>query len=305
MRKLIGSFLILALLLSACTLPAINPSPTTDLVGTQVAINLTKAPDTTKPAIVSTAPLPTVPPSSTPAVTNSSTPTTSATVEKTAIATATVTGTIAASATLTPIVLLTNTPSSDPRSTLRNPTWKDTFQNADSWGLGSPYDDGNTRVEITGGAMILTSANAKGWHGWRVSYLKPKNFYLEATLTTKTCSSSDQYGLIFRSPDNASGYWFEITCDGRYALMSGDGGTFTEILKFKAGDAIHAGSNQTNRFGVMVKDSSITLYANGKKLDSATDTTYPDSGTFGLFIAGYKTLNFTYSCTEIDYWEVK
>ena len=301
MRKLFFFCGILIMILSGCTLPA-GQTPTPDLIGTQVVLQMTRSP-VVPPTSAPTLALPTIQPSTT--VAPSTTPLASGTPEPTGTTTPTntVTPTGTTTSTLTQVVPPTKTPSSDPRDSLGNPTWKDTFPNGQSWGLESPYDDGNTRVEITGDAMMLTSYSAKGWHGWRVSYLKPKNFYLEATITTKTCSTSDQYGLIFRSPDNASGYWYEITCDGRYALMTGDGGTFTEVLKFKAGSAIHAGSNQTNRFGVMVQDSTITLYGNGKKLDSVTDTTYPNAGTFGYFIAGYKTLNFTISSSEIDYWE--
>ena len=201
------------------------------------------------------------------------------------------------------VVSPTATLAGDPRSSLGNPTWKDTFQNGKNWDLESPYDDGNTRAEILNNSLVLTSANANGWLGWRLSYLTPRNFYLEATIQTKVCSGNDQYGLIFRAPDKSSGYWMGVTCDGQYFLLSGDGGALTELIKAKPSDAIHAGSNQTNRLGVMIKDSSITLYANGKLLDQVTDTTYPNAGTFGLFIAGQKTLNFSFACTEIDYWE--
>ena len=224
MRKLPGICCIMILILAGCTLPALNPTPTPDLVGTQVSINLAKTP-ATGPTASATAAVPTVPPATVSPQTTSPAPSATAEVTATATTTATATATATAGATLTPIVLPSATPSSDPRSTLGDPTWKDTFQNGKSWGLDSPYDDGNTRVEITNNSMVLTSANAKGRHGWRVSYLKPKNFYLEATLQTQTCSSNDQYGLIFRSPDNASGYWLEVTCDGRYSLMTGDGGT--------------------------------------------------------------------------------
>jgi len=288
MRKLLAIFCIILPLLAACNFPALNPSPTEDLVATQVAINLTKAPTLMATPVLSTTSTTSALPTAVPQTTTNPAPTATATV--------TTTPTIQPSAT---------SPAGDPRSSLGSPTFKDTFQNCKSWGLETPYDDGNTRIEILNNSMVFTSANAKCWHGWRVSYFKPRNFYLEATIQTKTCSGNDQYGLIFRSPDNSSGYWMGVTCDGHYFLSSGDGGTFTDLIKSKTGDAIHPGSNQTNRLGVMVKDDSIALYANGKLLDQVTDTTYSNAGTFGIFIAGQKTLNFSFACTEIDYWDIK
>jgi hypothetical protein len=289
MRKLHTVLWFIFPLLASCNFPVLNPSPTEDLVATQVAINLTQA-----PTLMPTADIPTTMPT---ASLSTAAPQTSAT-NPAPSATATIIS--------TPNIQPTATsPAGDPRSSLGSPTWKDTFQNSKSWGLESPYDDGNTRVEILNNSIVFTSANAKGWHGWRMSYLKPRNFYLEATIQIKTCSGNDQYGLIFRSPDNASGYWMGATCDGHFYLQTGDGGTFTDLIKSKTNDAIQPGSNQTNRLGVMIKDDSITLYANGKLLDQVTDTTFSNAGTFGLFIAGQKTLNFSVACTEIDYWDIK
>ena len=284
MRKILAFFWFILPLLASCNYPALNPSPTEDLIATQVAINLTLA-----PTLMPTAVLPTTLP-------DASISATATHPAPSATGTVTTTPTIRPSAT---------SPTGDPRSSLGNPTWKELFQNSKSWGLETPYDDGNTRVEILSNSIVFTSANAKGWHGWRMSYLKPRNFYLEATIQTKTCSGNDQYGMIFRSPDNSSGYWMGVTCDGQFFLRKGDGETFTDLIKAKTSAAILPGSNQTNRLGVLVKDDSIALYANGKLLDQVTDTTYSSAGAFGLFIAGQKTLNFSFDCTEIDYWDIK
>ena len=67
---------------------------------------------------------------------------------------------------------------------------------------------------------------------------------------------------------------------------------------------IKAGPNQTNRLGVLAKDDKISLYANGKLLGEATDSTFQNAGTYGLFIAGYKTINFSVACTELAYWDL-
>lgn len=282
MRKSLGLiFIIIIPLLAACNLPfGGTPQPTEDLVATQVAVNLTQTASSVKP---------TQPPTAVPAT---STPRSTSTLPA---------ATITPSLTPEPTATI---PPTDPALSLGKPTFKDDFANGKSWGLDTPYDDGNTRVEIKDNSMVLTSFKAVGWHGWRVSYLKPKNFYLEATIKVSTCSGPDTYGLIFRSPDDTSGYWYGLTCDGQYNLLTFDGTDFKYLIKSKSSADILAGSNQTNRLGVMVQGDKIALYINGKLLEEITDSTYPNAGTYGLWIAGWKTMNFTVACTQFAYWDL-
>jgi hypothetical protein len=278
MRKSLGIITLLLPLLAACNLPFQTIQPTADILATRVAEGLTNTPLAASPTVPPIATATTKPTALIPSATPTPGPT----------------ATVQASST---------TASTDPKASLGKPTWTGSFDIPKNWGLESPYDDGHTRVEISNGAMVLTSALADGWLGWwQVSNQKPKNFYLEATLAVKECSGSDLYGLIFRSPDNARGYWFGVTCDGQYNLRAGEGGSLVDLIKTKKGDSIIAGSNQTNRFGIMVRDNKISLFANGKPLEELTDSTFSDQGTFGLFIAGQKTINFSYACTAIAYW---
>ncbi len=289
-RKYLLSILLI-FALAGCNFPAATtPELTPDLVASQVALQLTQQATATPQGGTNA----TQPPAPT------AQPAASATASQ---------PTAAATATLTPAPSSTpgptaTTPSTDPKASLGNPAWSDSFTNAKSWGLDTPYDDGNTHIEIKNNAMVLTSAAAIGWHGWRFSYLKPQDFYLEATITTGACSSSDLYGVVFRSPDQETGYWFGVTCDGRFNLRSGGVNDFTDIAKYTASSAILSGANQTNRLGVYMKGSKISLYANGKPLGDFNDTTYTDAGVFGLFIAGYKTMNFSVQCTQIAYWNL-
>ncbi len=284
MRKTLGLiFVIILPLVAACNMPfGGTAQPTVDVVATQVAADLTQTAINIKP---------TQPPTAVP-----STPVPTNTI-------AVATPTTAPSPSLTPEPSAT-IPPTDPSLSLGTPTFKDNFANGKSWGLDTPYDDGNTRVEIKDNAMVLTSFKAVGWHGWRVSYLKPKNFYLEATIKTGACSGADIYGLIFRSPDDSSGYWYGITCDGQYNLLTYNGTDFAYLIKAKTSANILAGSNQTNRLGVMLQGDKIALYVNGKLLEEVTNSAYPNAGTFGLWIAGWDTLNFSVACTQLAYWDL-
>ncbi|TLN21084.1 hypothetical protein FDZ74_05180, partial [bacterium] len=139
--------LVFVFTISGCNLPGRAPlSATPDLVATQVATLLAAMPTANLEATLTPAP-------STPEIVIASpTPSTSTT------------------ATL---------PSGDPRSSLGEPAYRDTFGNTGLWGLDDPYDDGHTRVEISGNQLVLTSQKAEGWLGWRTSFPKPADAYIE------------------------------------------------------------------------------------------------------------------------------
>lgn len=315
MLKQISGFILLIFLLSACNFAA-EPTvaaPTVDVIGTQVAQTLVAVQATmdrpiatlpptqvkNQPILLSTN---TVIATVAPTLTATLSPTLAVSASRTAsrtVAGPTQTPTKASTNTLTPTAI-----PGDPRNALGTPTWKDDFQKASTWGLGAPYDDGHTRVSIAPGKIVLTSKNAEGWPGWRMQVIKIQNFYLEATINTLNCADTDMYGLAFRSSSTYKAYWFEITCDGRYSLEAGDMDNAAEIIKLKANPLIKAGSNQTNRFGVLANGNKLSFYANGKLLEEITNTNIPDAGIFGYFVLGKKTANFTIESTEIAYWKL-
>lgn len=266
-------FALLSLSLAGCNLPrqtATTPPP--DLVATQVATLLAELP---------TADL-------------SSTPSPTATTQVTE----------AASPTVQPAVTAT-APASDPRNSLGDPTYRDTFAKAELWGLADPYDDGHTRAEIKDNHLTLTSLKAEGWMGWRTTFPKPGNAYIEAAFSTGACSGGDQYGLVFRSTEESQAAFFGITCDGRYGLVYYDGSQFTRVLNWQESSAIVSGGNQANRLGVWVEGNDIRLYANGVQLTQTTLDSLAKQGNFGVFISGINTTDFSVSLSEIAYWELE
>jgi hypothetical protein len=117
----------------------------------------------------------------------------------------------------------------------------------------------------------------------------------------------DQYGLVFRAPDNSSGmgYYFTVSCDGRFGLMRWNtDNTQPFILNWGIDSNINPGSNQTNRLGVYVKGSSIRLYMNGKQIAETTDSNYLTATNVGAFIAAVSTPGFTVEMNQIQMWNV-
>lgn len=280
MQKWIRSFIILLFFLSSCNLPTGGIStPTVDLVGTQVSVILTSQPtvqplpsDTpppinqpTEPNILISTPTPPPDPSPTP----------------TAI-------------------------SDDPQQVLGAPTFVDTLESGRSFGLqDKPYDDDYTFIRVENGAMILTSRYATGYRGWRTGGTKIGNAYLETLVRTGECSGLDTYGLVFRSPDFVKGYWFQLTCDGKWAFGYWDGEQYVNLAEgSNVNDAIRTGPNQTNRIGVYAVDSNYTLYVNGIKIREISDNTFTEPGSYGIVIAARNTPNFTVYAEEFAYWRL-
>jgi hypothetical protein len=283
MRKIALSFILCLFLLTSCNLPTgpVASTPTSDAIATQISQILTAAP---------TATIPPVEPGQAPSLTPAPATPTFAPTETTQPAAAT----NAVAPTL---------PSGDPKSSLGTPTWNYTF---DSGKAFYQYENDHTRVTMENGALVLSGLTADGWSGWSLTYSHPaQNFYLEGTFSPQACSGADLYGLVFRAPRTDAGYFFEVTCDGKYSLHARDftAGTATTLVQSVASSAIQPGSNQVNRLGVMASGDKISLYANGILLQEITDSTFNVEGSFGALVAANETAEFTVKLTEISLWK--
>lgn len=270
---------LLILTLSSCNLPkAAEPTPTADIVATQVSVLLTEQPTPT--------PQPTLPPQAT-----------SVPILVTPTATQ-------PSSTETPAAPSATPSAQDPAVYLGDPTGTDPLDSGKSFGLESTaYDDDYTSIRVENGALVLTSRYATGYRGWRTGGTKIQNAYTEATVQVGECSGSDMYGLITRSVDFVKGYWFQVTCEGKWAFGYWDGEKYVELKTSPNVDsAVHSGSNQTNRLGVMAQGETFALFINGLQVGEVTDSALKDAGAYGMLISSRNTPNFTIYTQEFKYW---
>jgi hypothetical protein len=189
--------------------------------------------------------------------------------------------------------------STDPTLNLGDPDWVDQMNNDNNWPTGfSEY----TEIEFEDGFLKLTATS--DLEGWRITWPKIDNFYLEATLQTPECSGGDHFGLMFRVPADSQagkGYLFGITCDGYYSLRRWDGNIMYALVNWRFHDSIEMGEDAVNKLGVMARNSSLALYINGQKVQELSDSSYLE-GQFGIFVGRTNVDDLTVWVDQIRYW---
>ena len=269
MRRLFLVIPIL-LLLSSCNFPLFHSNPSSDFISTSVAQTVQAAQSVTSAQPTQTA-----------------IPLGLATVG------------------LTPTFTLTPTTSpQDPKLALGTPTYADTFSSGSAFGLTSPVSDDAAMMSVQNGSLVMQSLRAGGGYRWRLSYLTPKNYYLEGTFKTISCTGSDFYGLVLRatSYSDGPGYYFGVSCSGQYFLMRWKGTEKATLIDWTDESAIKTGSGQENRLGVMMKDNQISLYINGQFVKELDDDGLQNAGYFGVFITAQENPSMTIEVEEIDEW---
>jgi hypothetical protein len=174
------------------------------------------------------------------------------------------------------------------------------------WPVGS---DDFTAASFENGTMKFVAL--QDLPGWRIASTNELGkAYIEASVKMgAACSETDSYGILFRVPKNSGynrGYFFGVTCDGRYNLrmwdgLSGENGKSITLKYFTANAAINKGKNQVNRLGVMTVGDRLLLFVNGEKVDEIVDDTY-DLGFFGVFVNSDRTKDLTVYVDQVRYW---
>ena len=305
-------FIIILSILSACTLPltqATPPAVSDEEMATRVAKILTEMPQPTEGLpTAELPPLETAEPGQT--ATEGVTAETQAPTATTQAAQPTATQQPTSTSVVIPTVEVTTMPAftppaDDPRTKLGPPTWTDDMSDDTLWPTGV---DKYTDIEFKDGKLFLTGLTTTD--GWRLAGTqKLANVYIEATIGTSTCSGTDRYGLMYRVPVSSEankGYLLGVSCDGKYSLREWDAklgskGTMTTHINWTASDAIQAGSNKTNKVGIMAIGDRMIIYINGVMVNEVKDSTFSE-GSFGLFVGARETTNFTIAVDEVSYW---
>ena len=306
MKKLIPVLILLSLTLSACGLfspGAANTQVSDAEMSTRVAELLSTMTTPTTEVVNPPTPTPTAtlpPPTATVAQ-----PTAVIATEETETAeeTEVVAGTATPAATAT-----LNVRAGDPVLKLGTPDDFDPFDSAEKWTWPTD-EDKYLSVSFKNGYMRLMGLTNIA--GWRLPLLaKQTNSYVELTVNSGECEGKDSYGIIQRVPEFKSptqGYLYEVTCDGSLRLWKWDGnfkpgGKAVNLISWKESEDIKAGANQSNRLGLKVVGSTISIYMNGVLQGEASDESYA-SGYAGVFVHSVNTSKFIVKFDEMKIWK--
>ncbi|TLN06388.1 hypothetical protein FDZ74_13070 [bacterium] len=193
----------------------------------------------------------------------------------------------------------------DPRVKLGSPAWTDTMDGSNNWPTG---DSDFTKIDFSGGSMQFTGLKTTA--GWRLTWPKLADNYIEMSVRSGNCANNDYYGIIFRVPelnDPDQGYLLGVSCDGKYSLRlwngrDGTNGKMTTLIPWTASDKIISGADQLNRVGIMMINDRLLVYLNGSLIKEVKDGTFKE-GYFGVFAAqGKDQKEFTIKVEEMSYW---
>lgn len=191
---------------------------------------------------------------------------------------------------------------------LGDPTYAEKFDVTS--GLWPVFLDSQTNYEIKNGSLVVSALQQTG-DLWRVvAYPAVTNQYIQAVFkTTESCTGKNSYGFALRSYAQGdsvydSGYFLAVSCDGMYRVYSLVNGTFTSIKDWTAAENLLKGNNQTNKVGLMAKDNQFTVYINGIKVATFSDSSHTQ-GQFGILIRASEAAPFIINVDEFTYWELK
>ncbi len=109
---------------------------------------------------------------------------------------------------------------------------------------------------------------------------------VDATQVAAPANNNNAYGVICRSQGN-NGYLLRISGDGYYAIHRLQEGEFTPLVDWTTSDVIQQG-NATNHIRAICDGTHLALFANGKLLAEAEDTTFTEGG-IGLAVTSFET----------------
>jgi len=200
-------------------------------------------------------------------------------------------GTTTTTPTAIPVTNPTSVPNANPTTggTSSNILFQDNFRDTSSGWDQANSADGSTDYQNGGYRINVITPNVSLWAN------PSKNFQSDVSIevdAAKTAGPDDNaFGVICRYQDTKNFYKFYITSDGYAGISKEDNGTTTVISSADGNiqpvDGINTGL-ASNHIRVDCVGSTLTLYANGTQVATATDTSFT-GGDVGLIARTYDT----------------
>ncbi len=156
---------------------------------------------------------------------------------------------------------------------------EDGFSAGSQWGT---LTDSDNAIEYDGEALRMKIFQ-KNWFVWSTPNSKTyENLHAEVTVTNNDGESTTSFGIMCnKQPDISSFYYLVMASDGEYVIgkaIEGQTDIFlTNNDQWAYSDRIEA-NKSSYRIGADCSNGTLTLYVDGKQVDSVTDTDYASGG---------------------------
>ena len=175
---------------------------------------------------------------------------------------------------------------STPESEITEVLFQDDFSdNSGNW-YTFVDDSGITDYENEGFRITINETNAYHWTNPDMEFT---DTLIEVEATKLGGPEENDFGIICRYQDENNFYFFTISSDGYFGIAKIVDGTESLVGMEELGfdeEAINAGES-TNLVGAECVGTTLTLFANGKKLAEASDSDF-SSGDIGLIASTYE-----------------
>jgi len=150
------------------------------------------------------------------------------------------------------------------------------------------YANGSYRIYVSGAYADLIANAGKSL---------PADVAIDVDITKSGGTDNNDFGVVCRLQDLDNFYFFQVSSDG-YAVIGmfkNNEMSYLSADAMQKVDGINSGGS-TNHVRAICKGSSLSLYANGSLVASATDSTFTSGGDVGLmagtFDEGGVDINF-------------
>lgn len=161
------------------------------------------------------------------------------------------------------------------------------------------WDTNNTDCVFTGGAYHLrvSQSSTTGYTACFNTGSDYSNFIFQVQMTI---INGDEAGIIFRAPNNSSGYVFSLQNKSLYTLsVSNSSGAY--LLLFKRSAAIHP--DQPNLLAVMAAGTKLSIFIN-KQYVASIDDNQISSGAIGFLAVDTLHTNLDIAFNNVQVWKL-
>ena len=160
--------------------------------------------------------------------------------------------------------------------------FRDDFEDSRS-GWGAHEDEALSRGYADGEYYIkLDKAN---WFAWAYPGAQFDDASVEVNAYLSSGSQDGHFGVLCRHKDEDNFYYFAISADGYYAIFRRENGGDLEIITGDGEGMIYSTDirtgGQINNIQAVCQGDELSLYVNGKLLESVNDDTHTQ-GDVGL-----------------------